>query len=225
MRHCTTTLSAALNVANGAVPAQCRPRHRRQEFIAFLRHINANVPIRLDVRLTVDDYAAHKHAKVEARLARRPRRHIHYMPMYASWLDQAECWCGIITQKTIRRGSFSGVKELAGTIDAFTARSNRQTQPFVRVAAADSILGRTERSRSVLSGTGRQEPAQSIDAAKPLLAGFLCLAGRKKFSEAGIYRGALLHSAARVSIHPYGVLRLSAKGGVDSGHTFPSILN
>src|SRR5258705_3211467 len=76
-RHGTTTLFAALNVLDGAVLAQCRPRHRHQEFLAFLRHIEANVPAQLDVHLVVDNYATHKHPKVQAWLARRPRWHIH----------------------------------------------------------------------------------------------------------------------------------------------------
>jgi putative transposase len=79
-RHGTTTLFAALNVLDGAVIAQCNPRHRHQEFLAFLRHIEANVPAQLDVHLVVDNYATHKHPKVRAWLARRPRWHIHFTP-------------------------------------------------------------------------------------------------------------------------------------------------
>jgi putative transposase len=82
-RHGTTTLFAALNVLDGAVIAQCKPRHCHQEFLAFLRHIGANVP----AHLVVDNYATHKHPKVRAWLARRPRWHIHFTPTYASWLN------------------------------------------------------------------------------------------------------------------------------------------
>src|SRR6476469_7129843 len=121
VRHGTTTLFAALDVANGAVIAQCKPRHRHQEFLAFLRHIETNVPAQLDVHLVVDNYATHKHPKVQAWLARRPRWHIHFTPTYASWLNQVERFFGLITDKAIRRGSFSSVKGLVNKIDHFVA--------------------------------------------------------------------------------------------------------
>ena len=112
IRHGTTTLFAALDVATGEVITQCRPRHRHQEFLGFLRQIETSVPEDLDVHLIVDNYCTHKHAKVRAWLAQRPRFHVHYTPTYASWLNQVERWFGIITQRAIRRGSFSSV--LAG---------------------------------------------------------------------------------------------------------------
>lgn len=86
-RHGTTTLFAALDIANGRVLAQCKRRHRHQEFLQFLRHIDANVPKDLDVHLILDNYATHKHAKVRAWLAQRPRFHVHYTPNHSSWLN------------------------------------------------------------------------------------------------------------------------------------------
>lgn len=83
-RHGTTTLFAALNVLDGSVIAQCKPRHRHQEYLAFLRHIEQAVPSDLDVHLVCDNYATHKHAKVKAWLAQRPRWHVHYTPTSAS---------------------------------------------------------------------------------------------------------------------------------------------
>jgi putative transposase len=112
IRHGTTTLFAALDVATGEVITQCKPRHRHQEFLGFLRQIEKSVPVDLDVHLIVDNYCTHKHAKVRAWLAQRSRFHVHYTPTYASWLNQVERWFGIITQRAIRRGSFSSVKEL-----------------------------------------------------------------------------------------------------------------
>jgi transposase len=90
IRHGTTTLFAALDVATGEVLTQCRPRHRHQEFLGFLRQIEKSVPEDLDVHLIVDNYCTHKHAKVRAWLALRPRFHVHYTPTYASWLNQVE---------------------------------------------------------------------------------------------------------------------------------------
>jgi len=113
-RHGTTTLFAALDIASGKVIGQCKHRHRHQEFLQFLRHIDANVPKSLDIHLVVDNYATHKHAKVKRWLAARPRYHVHYTPTYSSWLNQVEIWFNIITQKAIRRGTFRSVKSLVG---------------------------------------------------------------------------------------------------------------
>lgn len=153
-RHGTTTLFAALDVANGDVISQCKARHRHQEFLAFLRHIDASVPKDLEVHLVIDNYATHKHAKVKAWLAKRPRYHIHYTPTYSSWLNQVERWFAIITQQAIRRGSFSSVKELIAKIQHFVDHYNQNASPFVWTATAKSILDKIERLCSYTSGTG-----------------------------------------------------------------------
>lgn len=153
VRHGTTTLFAALDIANGEVLTQCKARHRHQEFLAFLRHIDANVPKDLDVHLVIDNYATHKHANVKAWLARRPRFHIHFTPTYASWLNLVERWFGIITQQAIRRGTFSSVKDLVTKIDRFVEHYNAKSRPFVWTATADSILAKVERLCSLISGT------------------------------------------------------------------------
>ena len=96
-------------MATASVIAECKPRYRHQEFLSFLRRIDKEVPPKLDVHLIVDNYRTHKHAKVRSLLAQRPRFHVHYTPTYASWLNQVERWLGIITQRAIRRGSFSTI--------------------------------------------------------------------------------------------------------------------
>lgn len=153
IRHGTTTLFAALDVANGEVITQCKARHRHQEFLAFLRHIDREVPKDLDVHLIVDNYATHKHAKVKAWLARRPRFHVHFTPTYASWLNLVERWFGIITQQAIRRGSFTKVKTLIQRIEQFVEHYNKSSRPFVWTATADSILAKVERLALLISGT------------------------------------------------------------------------
>ena len=153
-RHGTTTLFAALDIANGEVLTDCRPLHRHQEFQSFLRQIDANVPPELDVHLILDNYAVHKHEKVKAWLARHPRYHLHFVPTYSSWLNQVERWFALITQKAIRRGSFRSVKELTAKIDQFVSAYNKKAKPFVWVATADSILAKIERLCTRISGTG-----------------------------------------------------------------------
>ena len=124
---------------------QCQPYHRHQEFLSFLRQIDANVPPDLDMHLVLDNYAAHKHEKVKAWLARHPRYHLHFVPTYSSWLNQVERWFALITQRAIRRGSFRSVKELTSKIDQFVSNYNKKAKPFVWVATADSILAKIDR--------------------------------------------------------------------------------
>lgn len=90
VRHGTTTLFAALDIASGRVLTRCAPMHRHQEFLQFLKQIQQNVPTHFDIHLVVDNYATHKHPKVHRWLTSRPRFHIHYTPTYASWLNQVE---------------------------------------------------------------------------------------------------------------------------------------
>ena len=101
VRHGTTTLFAALDIATGRVIGRCRKRHRHEEFLAFLRLIDREVPAELDIHLVLDNYATHKHAKVKQWLAARPRFHLHFTPTYASWLNQVERWFGLLSQRTI----------------------------------------------------------------------------------------------------------------------------
>ncbi len=153
VRHGTTTLFAALDIATGAVFTECKPRHRHQEFLSFLRRLDAAIPQPLEVHLIVDNYATHKHPKVRTWLAQRPRYHVHYTPTYSSWLNQVERWFGLITQRAIRRGSFRSVKELIEKIDSFVQHYNRAHRPFVWTATADSILEKIARLCARISGT------------------------------------------------------------------------
>ena len=152
-RHGTTNLFAALDIATGKVLAQCKPRHRHEEFLQFLRHIDANVPRDLDVHLIVDNYATHKHPRVRLWLAQRPRYHLHFTPTYASWLNQVESWFSLISRKAIRRGSFNSTKALIQKIDQFVKAHNVSSTPFAWTATADSIFEKLGRLCETISGT------------------------------------------------------------------------
>src|SRR5580704_17594435 len=152
-RHGTTTLFAALNVLDGSVISQCKPRHRHQEFLAFLNHLDHNLPEDLEVLLIADKYATHKHPRVKAWLAHRPRYHMHYTPTYASWLNQIERWFALITQQAIRRGSFRSVSELVHKIHQYVTHHNARSRPFVWTASADSILDKLQRLCKLINGT------------------------------------------------------------------------
>ena len=152
-RHGTTTLFAALDIVSGQILTQCKARHRHQEFLNFLHHVDANVPKDLEIHLVIDNYTTHKHAKVRRWLAARPRYHVHYTPTYASWLNQVEIWFNIITQKAIRRGTFRSVKDLIEKIKRFVDQYNKNSKPFMWTATADSILAKIERLCKGIAGT------------------------------------------------------------------------
>jgi transposase len=152
-RHGTTTLFAALDIANGVVLGQCKRRHRHQEYLQFLKHVDQNVPQKLEIHVVVDNYATHKHPAVKRWLATHHRWHVHYTPTYASWLNQVEIWFNLITQRAIRRGTFSSVKELIAKIEDYIKHYNRHPQPFAWTATADSILAKIERLCQSISVT------------------------------------------------------------------------
>lgn len=154
VRHGTTTLFAALDIATGQVLTSCKNRHRHQEYLQFLKQVDANVPSDLAIHLVVDNYATHKHPRVKRWLAAHPRYQVHYTPTYASWLNQVEIWFNIITQRAIRRGTFRSVKSLVSKIDQFVSQYNRDSHPFVWTATADSILEKVKRLCQRISGTG-----------------------------------------------------------------------
>jgi len=154
IRHGTTTLFAALDIANGKVISRCQRRHRHQEFLRFLKHIEKNVPPELDLHLVIDNYATHKHPKVRTWLAQHPRYHVHFTPTYSSWLNQVERWFALITQRAIRRGSFRSTKQLVSRIDHFVQNYNKKCRPFLWTATADSMLAKLERLCIAISGTG-----------------------------------------------------------------------
>ena len=153
IRHGTTTLFAALDIATGKILTSCKKRHRHQEYLPFLKQVDANVPPDLNIHLVVDNYSTHKHLAVKRWLAAHPRYQVHYTPTYASWLNQVEIWFNLITQKAIRRGTFKSVKELTRKIEQFVVHYNKKSHPFAWTATADSILEKVKRLCQHISET------------------------------------------------------------------------
>ncbi len=139
VRHGTTTLFAALEVATGRVEQTCLPRHRHQEFLIFLRQVAKAYP-RIKLHLVVDNYATHKHPAVKTWLARNPRITLHFTPTSGSWLNMVEIFFGIITRQAIRRGSYTSVKDLIGAIGRFIDSWNERCHPFRWTKTADDLL-------------------------------------------------------------------------------------
>jgi len=150
VRHGTTTLFAALEVAKGKVTGVCYPRHRHQEFLKFLRHLDSEYSGGEELHLVVDNYSTHKHEKVRRWLDRHPRFKLHFIPTSSSWLNMVERWFAELTNKAVRRGSFANVPDLIQAIFEFMAVSNESAKRFVWKATVADLLAKFERCRTRL---------------------------------------------------------------------------
>jgi transposase len=147
VRHGTTTLFAALNVAAGKVTGHCFPRHRHQEFLHFLRQLDAEYATDQELHLILDNYGTHKSPQVQRWLARHPRFKVHFIPTSSSWLNLVERWFGDLTGQAVRRGSFTSVPDLIAAIETFITVWNQDPKPFIWQAKAEDILAKIERCR------------------------------------------------------------------------------
>jgi transposase len=152
VRHGTTTLFAALEIATGQVTGLCKQRHRHQEFLAFLKHVARTYPDR-ELHLVMDNYAAHKRIEIRDWLAANPRIHVHFTPTSGSWLNLVEVWFGIIERQAIRRGTFTSVRDLMIKIRAFIDGWNRRKHPFIWTKPAAEVLAKIDRKRKHVSPT------------------------------------------------------------------------
>jgi transposase len=149
-RNGTTCLFAALEVLQGKVIGQCFTRHRHQEFLRFLRRIDAEFPGDVSLHLVMDNYGTHKHPNVQAWLKRHPRFVCHFVPTSSSWLNLVERWFGELTSKAVRRGSFSSVADLQAAIAQFLEAWNENPKPFVWTATVESIQAKLSGCRQTL---------------------------------------------------------------------------
>src|SRR5215213_412935 len=144
VRHGTTTLFAALEVATGKVVDRCYDRHRHEEFLAFLKVVAKAYP-RVKLHVVCDNYATHKHPAVQAWLAKNPRVTMHFTPTSGSWLNLVEIFFGIITRQAIRRGTHRSVAELIEAIERFIDGWNDRCEPFAWTKTADEIIAKAVR--------------------------------------------------------------------------------
>jgi len=150
-RNGTTTLFAAIELAEGKIIADCMPRHRHQEWIKFLKKIDAQTPSDLNLHLIVDNYATHKHPQVMNWLRRHKRFHIHFIPTSSSWLNVIERWFREITQNRIRNGVFKSVEQLQLAIKQYIDHHNAHPKTFVWTKKAEDILEKVARARKALN--------------------------------------------------------------------------
>jgi DDE superfamily endonuclease len=151
VRHGTTTLFAALEVATGRISADaCYPRHTNEEFLAFLKQVAKAHP-RVKLHVICDNYGTHSHDNVTAWIAKHPRITLHFTPTSCSWLNMVEIFFGIITRQAIRRGSFVSVDDLEDAIRAFIDAYNDRAKPFIWTKTADKLI--TKITRKQISDT------------------------------------------------------------------------
>jgi len=149
VRHGTTTLFAALNVLNGKVIGQCLPRHRHQEFLKFLRKLDAEFSQEIDLHLILDNYGTHKHPKVECWLSKHSRFKLHFTPTSASWVNLVERWFRELTEKAIRRGVFVSVEDLEAAIESYLTSYNGEAKPFIWTASVEAILAKLDKVKAI----------------------------------------------------------------------------
>ncbi|MGA2873745.1 MAG: IS630 family transposase [Candidatus Dormibacteria bacterium] len=150
LRHGTTTLFAALDVATGNVTGRCYARHRHEEFLRFLQLVARRYP-RGQIHFVLDNYATHKHPEVQEWLCRHPRFHLHFTPTSASWMNQVEGWFAILHRAAIRRGVFHNLAALRTAIERFLNAWNDNCHPFAWVKTPEQILAKA--NRQVSSGS------------------------------------------------------------------------
>jgi len=149
-RNGTTTLFAALELAEGKVIGQCYARHRHQEFLKFLKRLDSEFPIQIKLHVVMDNYGTHKHPKVQSWLQRHPRFIPHFIPTSSSWLNLVERWFGELTGKSIRRGVFISVDNLVAAIDEYMKAWNINPKPFIWTATVESIIEKLSRCKQTL---------------------------------------------------------------------------
>ncbi len=145
LRHGTTTLFAALDVATGSVLGQTYPRHRAVEFRKFLNKINREVPEHLEVHLIMDNYATHSAPEIQRWLKRNKRFHFHFIPTYSSWLNQVERWFALLTERALKRSVHRCTRELEDAIGEFIDQHNEDPKPFIWTKSADRIIAAVQR--------------------------------------------------------------------------------
>ena len=149
-RNGTTSLFAAMNVADGRIIGTCMKRHRHQEWLRFLNAIKKATPKDNDIHLICDNYATHKHAKVKAWFGRNKNFHVHFTPTSASWLNMIERFFRDLTHNRLKRGIFRSVDELTAAIEEYIAIHNANPKPFIWTAKAQDILEKVKRGRTKL---------------------------------------------------------------------------
>lgn len=154
IRHGTTTLFAAMNVADGTVISSLHRKHRAIEFKKFLTKIDSQVPDDLEIHLICDNYGTHKHPSIKAWLDKHPRVHLHFTPTYSSWLNLVERFFGYVTADLLQRSDHRSVQALEADVRNWVKAWNEDPKVFVWTKTAEQILGSIGRLMKRISNPG-----------------------------------------------------------------------
>jgi transposase len=150
-RHGTSTLFAALDIATGQVIGESFKQHRHQEFLQFLKKVERQTPKDQEIHIVLDNYATHKHPNILEWITKKKRIFLHFIPTSSSWLNMVERFFGILTEKRLRRGVFTSVKELEAALEDFIVQHNKNPKPFVWTKSTEEILEKVGRARETLN--------------------------------------------------------------------------
>lgn len=151
IRHGTVTLFAALSYLDGKILSRTAQQHTHKEWLAFLKLIDRETPLQLEIHLIMDNYATHKHPVVKSWLARHPRFHVHFTPTSSSWLNLVERFFRDLTEDVVREGSFESVRQLVGAIESYLTERNLAPKRYVWKKKGEEILAKIARARTALS--------------------------------------------------------------------------
>ena len=149
-RNGTSTLFAALEVSSGRIVGECMKRRRHTEFLKFMKRVEGGVPENLDLHVIVDNYGAHRHAKVKKWLEKRPRVHFHFIPTSSSWSNPVERFFGLLTERQLKRGILQSVKQLEDAIVNYIDNRNGDPKPFVRTKSVGETMDKVNRAKAAL---------------------------------------------------------------------------
>ena len=150
IRHGTLTLFAALSYLDGKIISRVAQKHTHRQWLAFLKHIDAETPAELHLHLIVDNYSTHKHPNVKAWLARHPRFHVHFTPTSSSWMNLVERFFRDLTEDVVRAGSFTSTRQLAEAIYSYLSERNLSPRRYVWKKSGAEILASIQRARQAL---------------------------------------------------------------------------
>ncbi len=141
-------------MATGEAIGKCHRRHRHQEFLRCLAEIDAALPAGTEVHLVLDNYGTHKAGRVRGRFGRHSRCHVHFTPTRGSWLNLVERLSAEVTERCVRRGSHTRVRQLERAMLDYLVLRNREPKSSVWTADADLILGKVERLCERINDSG-----------------------------------------------------------------------
>ncbi len=141
VRHGTTCLLAALDVATGHVTGRLTERHRSEDFVAFLDHVAEGLDADVDVHVILDNVSSHKSATVLEWLADHPRWHCHFTPTSASWANAVKSFVSKLARQWLKHAIVNSLADYVAVVEGFIVHHNEhRAQPFRWSKSPDDLV-------------------------------------------------------------------------------------